>query len=400
MSKIKFPNSITNLKIDLKAFDGCSNLKEIDGSYDMRKKFRKLFQKELKINKKEKLVNYNDYLDYKTLEALEIPLKSQIDNSEKFFSTLSTVKCLCCNPELLKDFKDKTRLKSFIIPEKVTEVKVDQFVGFTNLEVLQIPQTVKIDDERVFRDLNNIHTLKCKFNQLQLFDKKKLKTIIIEENKFTEYITIFEDCVNLENIILPDCCADIKEELFSKCKKLKTIQYLSGSREKFRSKLEIPEETLLIQKSDYEMYENVDDLTLPSSIGHIINGSFDHMNELVTYRGHPKWLKFIPKMKIVEIYIPDYVTEIDKEYFRDCISLKAIHFASKDIKIEGNDCKEFDEITNIECHPELITRLQSMLKQWIRFVKIIDGTETLTSNLFDSFEKLEEVILPNSLKEI
>ena len=126
----------------------------------------------------------------------------------------------------------------------------------------------------------------------------------------------------------------MKDQLFSKCKKLKTIHYISGRKESFRSQLVIPSTSSSIKKKEFELIENVDELTIPLEITSIEKGSFSNMTEIRKYHGDPKWLSYLSKEKIEEIYIPEGINQLDETVFTDCRNVKEIHIQSTTLHLE------------------------------------------------------------------
>ena len=141
------------------------------------RKMKKWFAKELKIEKSEQMIKSDDYTEYLALEALEIPMSCRIDKPRIFFNQFPKLKCLSCDPELLKFFGKKDRLEIFIFPEKIKEIKKKHFEGLTRLQVIQLPVDVESIEEGCFDRMTHLESVKCKFSQLKLFNRKKLKTI-------------------------------------------------------------------------------------------------------------------------------------------------------------------------------------------------------------------------------
>ena len=70
------------------------------------------------------------------------------------------------------------------------------------------------------KDLLFLHgylsTYKTFIYQIKYFDANKLNSLIIQDILFdiNKYMNVFEECINLESVIVPDDCSYFKRELF------------------------------------------------------------------------------------------------------------------------------------------------------------------------------------------
>ena len=290
LTTIIFSNMINEMEIDISAFDGCSQLKTIECSVVLQTKLKMYFQKELIIDENEFIKKGEMYYtNYRRIETMTLPQNIKLNNPKDFFDSFPRLKWLICDPSLLIHFERKDQLEFFGIPEGIGEIKAKIFKGFKNIQTLHLCQSLEIIEKKTFDHLTNLTSVKCKINHLKYIQRKKLKTIIINDNKFHQKTNIFDDCINLEEIILPDQYAQVKDQIFQKCTKLKTIHYISGRNESFRLPLIIPSNSSnqVIRKRVVESIENVDELTIPDSVISIENGTFDNMTDITIYHGDP-----------------------------------------------------------------------------------------------------------------
>ena len=112
-------------------------------------------------------------------------------------------------------FKDKTKITKVVVPENVTSIGVDTFLGCTNIEEISLPSTLRNIGKRAFVGLRYI------------------KNINIPEGVETIGDSAFSNCVNLENISLPSTLKDLGSNLFQSDKLItyvyKGIEYLGNS---------------------------------------------------------------------------------------------------------------------------------------------------------------------------
>ena len=401
LTSITFPSTITQLKIHPTAFDGCSNIKTLNCSNQIKRQIQIICTKELSVSHDVVLISRDKYKEYINIETLEIPLKTKIEFPEYFFNQFPLLHCLSCNSEYLRYLSHPERIDYFIIPEKLETLQSGMLPKLKSIEMIQIPLHVKYIEQGAFDGLDNLEYVKCRFNQLKYFDKKKLKTIVIQETFFQEkYMEIFKDCSELETVILPDDCLQLKKKLFKNCHKLKTIQYHSGNEEQIRSSLSIPENTKQIERDEYKYIDNIDKLIIPLSVERVHSEAFKHMQLIEKYYGDPKWLEYIPSENIKEIHIPKEIESIDDFYFKNCINLQYLSIGHASPKLSIKYFHQLLHLRKIKCSLSLIQQIKYHLQKYIQHIKLMNGDETLPTYFFESFVQLECVELPRTMKRI
>ena len=234
LTSISLPMTLQS--IHPRTFDGCNKEMEKNCS----EKSKRQMESNLLISKEKLNVNKRDYEDYCNVETMKISRHVNVYPKETFFSMFTNLKHLECNPECISLFNNKQQIETFTIPNKIESINKKDFEGFTNLTFLKIPISVKEIEESSFDNLKNIQQIECKFEHLKLFKNKEIiKTIIILDGWFDKekYLNIFENCINLENVLLPDDCSSHIKEMFKNCSKLKYVCYTSGKKEELLVKL-------------------------------------------------------------------------------------------------------------------------------------------------------------------
>ena len=115
------------------------------------------------------------------------------------------MKSIECNPKLLLNLKlnIKKQLISFIIPKGVEFLYKDEFKECIELQNLEIPETVVYLDEDTFINCEKLNCVKCKSFMLQYLYKINLETIFIINDSENIDGNSFIDCKNLKTLILP-----------------------------------------------------------------------------------------------------------------------------------------------------------------------------------------------------
>ena len=399
LTSITFPSTITQLKLHPTAFDGCTNIQTYNCSNALKKQIEIVYAKELTISHEVKLISKDAYKGYVSIESLEIPMRTKIEFPEIFFEQFPLLNCLSCHPEYLQYLKHPEKIESFHIPDKLEILKRGMFSKLKSVEMIQIPLQVKYIEEGTFDGLDNLHTIKCRFEQLKYFNKKKLKTIIIHEKTFEQrYVEYFKECYELEAIILPDDFEKYHDKMFINSHKLKTIQYLSGKLENIRSQLIIPENKKQIERDEYKYIDNIDKLTIPPTVESIHIEAFEHMQYIEKYYGDPKWLEFIPSTKIKEISVPKEVEVIEGQHLNKCQNLEILSIFNPSIKFEH--MYQLNNLKKIECSPIILLELRRYVESQIKHIILIHGTEVLPHELFNSFDELETIELPETITTV
>jgi len=102
-------------------------------------------------------------------------------------------------------YKNNTEVNKIVVPNKVTIIQKEAFMGCINLSEVVLPEGLKEIGNFAFKDCVN------------------LKKIIIPESVTTIGDNAFENCVNLQSIILPLSIINLGTRVFLNCSNLKVI---------------------------------------------------------------------------------------------------------------------------------------------------------------------------------
>ena len=159
-------------------------------------------------------------------------------------------------------FKDCTGLTSVVIPDSITEIGSSAFSGCTGLTSVVIPDSVtsighdafynctsltnaKIPEnliekaiyifngcEKLFIEKDNIKYLKVDDNDYYMavsVTNKKLSTYTIQKNTKLLGNSLFRDCSNLSNVVIPSSVTSIGNGVFALCTSLTSITFSDTS---------------------------------------------------------------------------------------------------------------------------------------------------------------------------
>jgi len=157
-------------------------------------------------------------------------------------------------------------------------------------------------------------------------------------NKFGEHS--FEDCINIDNITIPNSIMFLNKYLFNRCLKLKSIQFPKS----------------LNEIGDNSMFscENLETLDIShTSITQIGDFAFKNCIQLKNIR-FPNTLKTIANssffncIELEEVKIPESVTLIGDAAFQKCGKLKRVEFLNIDKSSLNNIGKGAFQSTGLE----------------------------------------------------
>ena len=388
LRSIKIPDSVIN--IDGTAFIGCVNLENIFAN----EKIKLFFQKILKIPENIKHIQKDDYKEYKNIETLEIPLKTEVDKN--FFKNFPFLRVVNFDPVFL-NFVHKPKINVVKIPEGITEIIPGTFKDMFSLEYIEIPNSMEKIEKNEFSDCINVISVKCQPKFLDLFDKENLTSLILNYGEIDFNSDPFKNCENLESIIIPDFYELFEEFLFRNCRKLNDIKYLSGKEKKFKTFFEVPSNITNINSEDFFFWNNVDTLIVNENVENITEGFLENCEDLQIVQIDPKFLRFIPKSEIVTVIVPKFVKFVDENDFEGCEKLKKVIFLGE-TELIGSPCKEFEKIEKLECDPFVLLHSKKNVRDNITSINILDGSVFLYDENLKDFTNLQYINFPNTLK--
>ena len=238
--------------------------------------------------------------------------------------------------------------KDVVIPSTyddkiVTGINIDVFKGYTDLESVKIPSTVKTIGQYAFSGCTN------------------LKEVIFDGESQLETIGegAFEYCYNLEEIAIPNGVTTINRLTFSNCLNLKEVT--------------LPSSLKTINTEAFIRCINLESLTLPNTLETINENAFAQCSSIQT------------------LSIPSSVSFIGVGAFSGCTAITAI-------QLDNN--QNFAVIDGSLYSADEKTLLQYALgKNQTSFV-VPDGVKTIDEKAFAYATNLVSITLPTSLDTI
>lgn len=266
--------------------------------------------------------------------------KFEVDEKNQHFTTIDGV---LFNKEKTKlvAFPCGCKNKNYIVPAGVKIIGDGSFSG-ANIETIVFPQSLESIESMAFRG--------C----------EKLQSLIVPDSVTEIGEVAFEFCYNLKQLKLSNNLTVLREQTFGSC----------GMTE-----MEIPASVKIIENTALGWNKNLEKLILHDGLEEIFDFSL-----LFTYT-----------TKLQEIQLPKTVKKINSGIFRKNTNLKNIevdtenpYFCTIDGSLYSKDKKR------------LIAICPNTKKSFV----VPNGVEIIEDYVFEGFNELEEIIFPETLKEI
>ena len=237
--------------------------------------------------------------------------------------------------DLLGDLSYRDKIKSIVITgNKITRIDDLSFYGYSNLESIKIPSSVKVIGEDAF--------CKC----------EKLKKVELANGLEFIHCNAFQGCKSLKEISIPDSVTFIYAQAFKDCTGLEKV--------KLSNKMHIIE---------YELFYGCTSLTSISIPNGVTKINFRAFNGCT---------------KLTGVSLPETLTYIDDDVFNGCTSLKSIYLPDSITFIAGGvfqGCTSLESVTL----PTGIDSVSAYLFYDCTSLKRVDIPKTVTL-VFDAFE--------------
>lgn len=353
-------------------------------------------------------IGENAFKSATNLESVTLPEGLAIIGNEAFYK--SGVKTVSL-PSTLSSmgasaFRECVNLQGIVLPDALKDIAEYSFCGCSNLKTVSFGNQIASIENNAFDHTgveNVVFPNSVKTIGVQAFANcPMLKSIIINDASVSVKLGAFYNCVNLENVNLGNAVYDIGDidgdvyrtkGVFEGCTNLKAISLPSSlSVVGFRaflgcSKLYDVQLPNTITTIGVEAFYNcaISKMELPASIIYIGNEAFSDcpMTEVAL----PSSLKTIGdkaflNSKLEEITIPASVTSLGFSAFKDNKMLKTITIDDAAVTINGDAFYGCTELFNVNLGTKVVS------------------FENSTLGIFQNCTKLEQIVLPNTIKTL
>ena len=205
------------------------------------------------------------------------------------------------------------------IPEGVLEIGFQAFRDCIKLSNVKLPGSIELVGTYAFLGCKSITEITIPGTNCSIcedaFRSSGLKKITILEGKKDVANRLCYNCLDLEEVSLPQTIETIGNGAFANCVKLKEIK--------------LPDSIVSIGESAFYMCENLGNTKMPASLNFVGNLAFGGtaITEVTVPEGLTKLGKCIFGIKLKKITLPDTITYIDLDTFTACRELEEINFS-------------------------------------------------------------------------
>ena len=296
----------------------------------------------------------------------------------------------------LAEYKDRAR--KVIIADGITETGYSTFSGFTALESVEFPDTMKFIYNSSFSGCTGLKSITLP-NSLEkiyagaFYNCTGLTGIIIPSGVTSIGNSVFEGCTGLTSMNLPSSVTSIGNSAFEGCTGLTSVDLPSG-----------------ITSIGGNAFKGCSDLTsvdIPSGVTVINSGTFMDCTELTEVNipasvTEMSYQVFENCSSLEQVTLPQNLTSMDYRIFYKCASLTHIEIPAgvSVIPFWGfTDCEKLEHVSLPAGLKEIKDYAFSNCRV-LTAIKIPENTEIIGSSVFQSCISLSEITIPDSVTSI
>ena len=258
-------------------------------------------------------------------------------------------------------FKNRTDLKTVMIPDSVTRINIGAFSGCINLANITLSKKIEKIGENAFYNCDSLQSIEIPKSLKDVYatydsidtpngvfnECDNLKTIAFEEGSTVIADALFRGCDGLEEVKIPKTVTVIKNHAFNECIKLKAVEISNGMKE--------------IGDSAFSECSNLQKVILPDTVNSMGTNIFYNC------------------INLTEVHLPNIRQNITANTFYNCKKLTAINFPSTLTTI-GNSA-----FSGCESLPEAI---------------LPSGVEKIETNAFKNCKAMKKAVVPDTVSSI
>ena len=309
-------------------------------------------------------------------------------------------------------FNECTNLDDVVIPDSVTSIGYSAFKGCKNLESVTFGKNSNLNTlgknysgDGVFQNCVNLSeiTLPNKLTAIQretFSGCTNLEKVTIGSGVKSIGAYAFKNCGNLTAIVVPNAVESIGEGIFTNCTNLSSVKLGSG--------------LLTIGYSAFDGCSSLTDIVIPASVTEIGYSAFKNLKNLKTVtfesgsalttlgKNYTSDGVFQGCTSIKSITLPNKLTAIQRDTFNGCSALEKVTIGSgvKSIGINAfNKCVNLKSVV-IPNAVESLGDCAFMNCSNLTSVKLGSGLLTIGYSAFEGCSNLTGIVIPASVTDI
>ena len=249
-------------------------------------------------------------------------------------------------------FQECDALKYIFMPDTLTTLESRAFYGCSNLLRVELNPGLKVIEKSAFQYCSSLRSIELNYG-LEVIEEYAFGNTDIEKIEIPDSIKsinphVFSGCVNLKTVTLNEGTEEILDSAFSGCEKLSSIN--------------LPESLKTIGNGAFENCKYLESFVIPENVKMIGDYAFKNCYRLsslalgngITEIGKEAFYN----CKIVDLVIPDSVKYIGAGAFEECDCLESIVLPKNLEVIAENLFKGCKALKKVEM-PDYVTRIDS-----------------------------------------
>ena len=362
-TKVYYPYAI-----DDQAFENCTSVEKVILNDRIEWIGHNAFSgssiKEITITKAVRLIEDAAFTNCKKLRSIVI------DKSNPYFDSRDNCNAIIetASNKLIAGCKNST------IPNTVTAIGNQAFIGCTDLRYITIPNSVTSIGKNAFSGCTLLNKVEIPNSITSIGDClfrgcKSLASITLPNSITTIGSNAFSDCTSLASITLPNSITTISNSAFSGCTALRAI--------------DIPSSVTALSNSLFNGCTSLATITLPNSLSNIADSVFFNCSGLTG------------------VTIPNSVTSIGHRAFNGCTSLASITLPYSLSNLGYDEFKQCTGLTHVYWNVKSLSYAHSSpFPSTVTDFIFGDGVETIPKKLCSEKYNLTNISIPRSVTSI
>ena len=225
----------------------------------------------------------------------------------------------------------------------------------------------------------------------KVFDKRKVKEVVVGNGVKDIYKGCFRDYPNLKKVTLPDSITNTEPKVFYGCKNLQTVV--------------LPKKLKTMDNYLFANCSNLKTIKMPTTVGNLGNGVFQNCSSLKTVKMPTTVAKlgnyvFQNCSSLTSVSLPNTITKMGYSIFSGCTSLTSANIPNKLVAISGETFLNCKNLTNVTV-PESVNKINYNAFENCSKLKNVDFLKNITSFGEDAFKgcsSIEKITLNDNAK--
>lgn len=282
-------------------------------------------------------------------------------------------------------FQHQSNLIAVTLPDGLTEIGDYAFDGCTFLNSIEIPNSVTRICEKAFRDCEDLETVKMSegiksIGEAAFRNCDRLVNITIPGGTIDEYA--FADCKRLKTVILGDKVTRLEHWAFCRCGALTSVTIGRGVTT-IKDAFDGCSNLSAVHISDMAAWCGIDFYYSSGRSSNPLNNCAGNL--------------YLNGEIVVDLVIPDGVTQINEYVFEGCSSIKSVKIPSS---VKEIGWAAFRDCSNLKKAVLNCPVIENFSYSPISEIEIGDSVISIGNRAFRNLTNLTSIVIPDNVKSI